>query len=283
VIGVTDGKHVDPVAGWSRLHGEDVSGSRVVVGWLRLVHALARRLDRVPPDVLSAAGVVVAAAAVSAAAPGGRWPLAALALVVLAAVLDGLDGAVALRTGRARPLGAVVDAVADRIADLCLVAVLVVLGAPGWSGALLGAVVLLHEYARARAQGAGMGSAGAVTVAEKPTRVIVAAVACAGAGTFPSGTPGTGWSWGAVSALVWGGCAAVGLVQLAVGIRRALSGRPWIDPAGPIRSATIAADRATSGSPPPGCAEPPTRYRPGTGPWLRGRSSAARGPLDEVP
>jgi phosphatidylglycerophosphate synthase len=240
---VTHGEqHEDPVAGWSRLHGEDVSGSRLVVGWLRVVHVLARRYDRVPPDVLSAAGVVVAAGAVGVAAAGGRWPLVAVLLVVATGVLDGLDGAVALRTGRARPLGAVVDAVADRLADLCLVAVLLALGAPEWTGAVLGAAVLLHEYARARAQGVGMGSAGTVTVAERPTRVIVAVVACAGAGAFPAGTPGTGWSWGVVLALVWGGCAAVGLVQLAAGIRRELSGRPWVDPAGSGRSDQVGDD-----------------------------------------
>ena len=229
---MTHGEDQDPVAGWSRLHGEDVSGSRVVVGWLRLVHRLAARVDRVPPDALSAAGVLVAAGAVAVAAAGGRWPLGALLLVVATGVLDGLDGAVALRTGRARPLGAVVDAVADRVADLCLVAVLVVLGAPGWAGAALAAALLLHEYARARAQGAGMGSAGAVTVAERPTRIIVVAVACAGAGTVPAGTPGTGWSWGAVSAVIWGACAVAGLVQLGAGIRRELSDRSWTDPSG---------------------------------------------------
>jgi CDP-diacylglycerol--glycerol-3-phosphate 3-phosphatidyltransferase len=227
---------VDPVAGWSRLHGEDVSGSRLVVGWLRLVHLLARPVERVHPDVLSVAGVVVAAGAVAVAAAGGRWPLAALVLVVGTGVLDGLDGAVALRTGRARPLGAVVDAVADRLADLCLVLVLWVLGAPGWWCAALGAALLLHEYARARAQSVGMGTAGAVTVAERPTRVVVVAVACAGAGLSPGGTPGTGWSWAAVSALVWAGCAVVGLVQLAAGVRRELSGRPWVDPAGSRRA-----------------------------------------------
>jgi phosphatidylglycerophosphate synthase len=223
---------VDPVAGWSRLHGEDVSGSRVVVGWLRLVHVLARRVERVHPDVISVAGVVVAGAAVAVAAVGGRWALLALVLVVATGVLDGLDGAVALRTGRARPLGAVVDAVADRLADLCLVLVLVVLGAPAWWCVALGAALLLHEYARARAQAAGMGSAGAVTVAERPTRVIVVAIACAGAGVAPGGTPGTGWSWAAVSALVWAACAVVGLGQLAVGIHRELAGRPWVDPTG---------------------------------------------------
>jgi CDP-diacylglycerol--glycerol-3-phosphate 3-phosphatidyltransferase len=217
----------DPVAGWSRLHGEDVSGNRLVVAWLRLVHALARRTERIHPDVLSVAGVVTAGGAVGAAAAGGRWPLLALVLVVAAGVLDGLDGAVALRTGRARPLGAVVDAVADRLADLCLVLVLLVLGAPAWWCAGLGAALLLHEYARARAQGAGMTSAGAITVAERPTRVIVVAIACAGAGIAPGGTPGTGWDWATVSAVVWAGCALVGLGQLATGIRRELAGRPW--------------------------------------------------------
>ncbi|WNV87600.1 CDP-alcohol phosphatidyltransferase family protein [Umezawaea sp. Da 62-37] len=229
---------VDPVAGWSRLHGEDVSTSRVVVIWLRVVHGLAagRFLGRVHPDVLSAASVVVAAAAVAVVAAGGRWPLAASALVLAAGVLDGLDGAVALRTGRARPLGAVVDAVSDRLADLCLVGILVVLGADSRLGVALGAGVLLHEYARAKAQSVGMGSAGSITVAERPTRIIVAVIACAGAGLAPTGTPGTGWDWGVVCGVVWAACAVVGGVQLVIGIRRELAGRPWVDPTGSATS-----------------------------------------------
>ncbi len=228
----------DPVADWSRRHGEDVSGNRLVVGWLRLVDRLAagRVLGRVHPDALSAAGVLVAAGAVWVAAAGGRWPLVALVLVVAAGVLDGLDGAVAVRTGRARPLGAVVDAVADRLADLSLVGVLVVLGADPRLGAALAASLLLHEYARAKAQGVGMGSAGAVTVAERPTRVIVVAVACAGAGLVPTGVPGLGWTWGSVCAALWAVGAVVGAAQLAGGIRRELGGRPWVDPAGPVAS-----------------------------------------------
>ena len=53
--------------------------------------------------------------------------------------------------------------------------------------------------------------------------------------------------------------------------------------AGPTRSATIFADSATIGSPPPGCADPPTRNSPGTGERLAGRSSAASSPCDAVP
>ncbi len=50
-----------------------------------------------------------------------------------------------------------------------------------------------------------------------------------------------------------------------------------------IMSATMRALDATSGSPPPGWLEPPTRYRPATGPRLAGRWNAARIPSDDVP
>src|SRR5215213_10252907 len=53
--------------------------------------------------------------------------------------------------------------------------------------------------------------------------------------------------------------------------------------AGPMRSATILAERVTRGSPPPGWADPPTRKRPGTGERLAGRRKAARGPFEELP
>ncbi|MFT7834549.1 CDP-alcohol phosphatidyltransferase family protein [Saccharothrix sp. BKS2] len=214
----------EPVEGWSRLHGQDVSGNRLAVGWIRFVHALARRLPGASPDALSVCGVLVAVAALGPAALGGRWALLSALLVVLSGVLDGLDGAVALRTGRARPLGAVVDAVADRLSDVALVGLLVVLGGPGWLGAAVGGALFLHEYARARAQGVGMTGAGAVTVAERPTRVVIVAVACLGAGAWPAGAPWLGWSWGAVCLALWAVVAVVGGVQLAVALRRGLAG-----------------------------------------------------------
>ncbi|MGZ8751057.1 MAG: hypothetical protein ACXWYP_09315, partial [Pseudonocardia sp.] len=83
--------------GWSALHG-GLTPSGLVRLWLHAVQGLARHgpVSRVPPDVLSVAGVAAAGGAVAVAAQGGRGPLAAAALVVLAGVLDGLDGAVAL-------------------------------------------------------------------------------------------------------------------------------------------------------------------------------------------
>jgi len=253
--------------GWSDLHGGvDVSGPARI--WLRGVQRLAASgpVSRVPPDALTAAGVLAVAGGAFAAMAGGRWPLLTALLVVLAGVLDGLDGAVALGTGRARPLGAVLDATADRVGDLLFAATLWLLGAPPVWCIAAAALVLLHEYVRARAQGVGMPGAGAVTVAERPTRIILVAVAALGAGTLPAGTPLTGWNWGTVCAIGWVAIGVAGLVHLTVGVVRHVPAAfpadvPPDSPAqaGPTSPATISADSATSGSPPPGCAEPPTR------------------------
>jgi CDP-diacylglycerol--glycerol-3-phosphate 3-phosphatidyltransferase len=206
--------------GWAALHG-GIRPSALVRLWLRGVQRVAAGpVARVSPDVLSVAGVAAAGGAAVVAAQGGRWPLVAAALVVLAGVLDGLDGAVALHTGRARPLGAVVDAVADRVGDLLLVATLAVLGAPPAWCVAAGALTLLHEYLRARAGAAGMPGVGALTVAERPTRLVLVTVACLGAGTLPGGTPLTGWDWATVCAIGWVMIGAVGLVQLSRGVAR---------------------------------------------------------------
>ncbi|NMO90202.1 CDP-alcohol phosphatidyltransferase family protein [Actinomycetospora sp. TBRC 11914] len=208
--------------GWSALHG-GIRPSPLVRGWLRVVRALAAGpVARVPPDVLSASGVVVLVGAGALAVVGPPWTVGTALLVVLAGVLDGLDGAVALRTGRARPLGAVVDAVCDRLGDLVLAGVLVVLGAPvGWAVATA-ALTFLHEYARARAQAVGMPGVGAVTVAERPTRLIVVALAAAGSAAFPAGVPGPGWAWGTTFAVTGVALGIVGLGQLASGLGRSV-------------------------------------------------------------
>ncbi|MCG5433308.1 CDP-alcohol phosphatidyltransferase family protein [Mycobacterium sp. MYCO198283] len=215
----------DPAdAAWSSLHG-GVQPSRVVRGWLRLVRALAGGpLLRVPPDALSAAGVVALAGAWWCAATPG-WAALAVPLIVAAGVLDGLDGAVALRTGRARPLGAVVDAVADRLGDSLLGAVLLALGAPlGWVAAAV-LLVFVHEYLRARAQSVGMPGVGAVTIAERPTRLIVVGLAAAGEALFPAGLPPVGWSGAATMAVTWTAIGVVGLGQLIAGVRRSIPPR----------------------------------------------------------
>ncbi|MCT7659326.1 CDP-alcohol phosphatidyltransferase family protein [Mycobacterium deserti] len=206
--------------GWSSLH-DGVQPSAVVRGWLRVVRTLAAGpVLRIPPDVLSAAGVLVLVGAWAAVA-GPGWPALAVPLIIAAGVLDGLDGAVALQTGRARPMGAVVDSVADRLGDVLLPAILLTLGAPPWWVAAALILVLLHEYVRSRAQVVGMPGVGTVSVAERPTRLIVVAMAAGGAAAFPA-VPGLGWGWGTTFAVTWTVVGVVGMLQLLIGVRRSI-------------------------------------------------------------
>lgn len=167
---------------WSRLHGGlDPRSSAWISGWVRLTHACARPLARrgVHPDVVTYAGVALTAAVPAIAALGAAWPLLALPVLVVAAVLDGVDGALAAQTGTDSAWGRVLDPFADRLSDLLLVLTLVVLGAPVWLGVLLGALTLLIESVRSTGQVAGVTGAGAITVWERPSRVIVPSFATA--------------------------------------------------------------------------------------------------------
>ncbi len=79
--------------------------------------------------------------------------------------------------------------------------------------------IFLLEYLRARAGNAGFDEVGVVTVAERPTRVIVLAPTLAVCGLWPEGA-----SIAAVAGpAVLLGLTAVGVAQLGVVVRRALA------------------------------------------------------------
>jgi phosphatidylglycerophosphate synthase len=217
---------------WSQLHG-GVPPRGLVGGWLRLVYLCARPFVvlGVPPNLITLLGPVLAAFALWPAAVGGRRVLAAVLLVVLSALVDSLDGAVAVLTDRVSRLGAVLDPVCDRVADLCFVGALWLvgagIGAGGGSGAsgwltgccLAGAVLaLLHEQVRASARANGMSEVGVVTVSERPTRVIVTAAFLLAAGLYPAAAT----DWATVGAVAWVGLGAIGLTQLGVAVGRRL-------------------------------------------------------------
>lgn len=217
---------------WAARHGLDPGGSAWVTGWARLTHACARPLarSRTTPDAVTVSAVGVTAAAVGVAAAGAAWPLLATVLVVLAAVLDGVDGALASQTGTATRWGQVFDPLADRCSDLLLLVTLGVLGAPWWLVSLAGATTLLLESVRSSAQVAGMHGPGAITVWERPSRVIVTAFATALAALAWVLARVAGWSGGlaadvaGVAAGVAVALSLVGLVQLLRAVRRALRG-----------------------------------------------------------
>jgi CDP-diacylglycerol--glycerol-3-phosphate 3-phosphatidyltransferase len=207
---------------WAPLHGGYEPAPASLAGrWLALAYRLARPLAArgVSPDVLTAWGVLVSAAVAAVAAPGGRWPLAAVGVVVLAGLLDNLDGAVAILSGRTTRWGYVLDSLADRLSDAAYLLALWLLGAPGPACVVGGSLMVLQEYARARAGNAGMGEVGVVTVWERPTRVILTAVLLLGCGLVPAHADLVA----TLGAAAWIGLGAIGLTQLLVVVHRRLA------------------------------------------------------------
>lgn len=204
---------------WSGLHGGyDPRGSLLVRSWLSATYVLARPLARtgVGPNALTAAGVLVSAAAAALAAGGGAaWLIGAGLAVVLSGLLDNLDGAVAVLTGRVTRWGYVLDSLADRVSDLLYLVALWLAGAEPAVCVAGGTLMILQEYARARAGAAGMTEIGVVTVWERPTRVIVTA-------SFLASGAALGDPWPALGAWVWAGLGVVGLVQLLRTVHRRL-------------------------------------------------------------
>ncbi|GAA0567377.1 CDP-alcohol phosphatidyltransferase family protein [Paractinoplanes ferrugineus] len=208
-------------AAWSRLHGgfDPATATPVVRGWVRTAYAIGSFLGRkrIGPSAVTTAGLILCLA-VPAVVSLGRWgTLAGAVVVLLAALADSLDGAVAVITGKASRLGYVYDSVADRIGEGTWLLAFWLAGAPGLVVAAAGAVSWLQEYARARATAAGMSEIGVVTVAERPTRVIL---------TIFGLLLGALYEWLITPVvIVWIALSVVGLAQLTVAVRRALGDR----------------------------------------------------------
>ncbi len=206
---------------WAPLHGgfEPRPGS-LAGRWLSLAYAAARPLAArgASPDALTAWGVLASASVPAIASAGGRWPLVATGVVVIAGLLDNLDGAVAILADRTSRWGFVLDSLADRLSDAAYLIALWLLGAPGPLCVAGGGLMGLQEYARARAGNAGMGEIGVITVWERPTRVILTAGLLLGSGLLPA----------SAEAIVTAGAAAwivlglVGLAQLLAVVHRHL-------------------------------------------------------------
>ena len=212
----------DYLAAWSRWHGDADTGRPLVRGWLTLAHTLARPLAGVPPIVATALGLAVAAAAVAPAVAGGGWLIVAGVLVGLSGLLDSLDGALAIGTGRASRRGFVLDSVVDRLTEAAYAGALWAAGAPGWLAVAYGAGCWLPDYLRARAGQAGVQETGALSVWERPTRVIMTGLTLTGAGVVAG--------LDAADAVVTSGAAVgsvlgvVAVVQLGLSLRRMLTG-----------------------------------------------------------
>jgi CDP-diacylglycerol--glycerol-3-phosphate 3-phosphatidyltransferase len=203
------------------LNTRDDRDSPSLRAWRRLAYAVAVPLVRIRarPLMITVVGLL-ASLAVPLVVSGA--PLAAAGLVLLSALAAAVGGTLAEIGARSSRIGAVYGAVADRIAEACWLAALWRLGAPAWVPATGWVVCWLHEYVRARAALAGMPQAAASTVAERPTRVVVAVLGLALAGILApldrELIAGTATAAGAIFTLL----ALTGLVQLLVVVRQAL-------------------------------------------------------------
>ncbi|HYT10606.1 MAG TPA: CDP-alcohol phosphatidyltransferase family protein [Mycobacteriales bacterium] len=206
---------------WAPLHGGYQPEEQALTGrWLAVAYTLAKPMAArgLSPDVLTAWGVLVSASAAAIASARGRWPLAAAVVVVVAGLLDNIDGAVAILAGRATRWGFVLDSLADRLSDAAYLVPLWLLGAPGPLCVLGGGLMGLQEYARARAGNAGMREIGVVTIWERPTRVILTALLLLGCGLLPRHADAIAFA----GAAAWVGLGGIGLAQLLLVVRRTL-------------------------------------------------------------
>lgn len=191
-----------PAQRWSALHhGIDPTAVPLLTPWLRLMWWLARPLRRVPPTAITVLGVVFAADAVLLAGP---WPPAAAVAVLVAVLCDGLDGAVAVVADRATALGARADAVADRLGDVALAAVLWRCGVPLALAAGCAALALMVDGARRLRRVPSR-----ITVGERPTWTICAVLACGSAAVTSAHWPVL------VCASVWVAAGFVAVLQVA--------------------------------------------------------------------
>lgn len=144
---------------------------------LKPVGANIRKVG-ITADHLTAAGVTIAAAASVAIANGALR--AGLLLLVLCALPDLLDGAVAKASGTAGPRGAFFDSVMDRITDALLlggVAWYLASTNPGRIAVLPLAVLaasMLISYERAKAEALGLDARGGLM--ERAERIIALGV-----------------------------------------------------------------------------------------------------------
>jgi CDP-diacylglycerol--glycerol-3-phosphate 3-phosphatidyltransferase len=204
----------DFLARWSAAHG-GIEPRGFVLGWLRIVHDAARPLARrrVPPWVLTTASAV-SGVAVPLAVLAGRWgALAGAVLAVCCALLDGLDGAVAVLTDTASAWGRVLDPLVDRLGDVAFLVALVLAGAPGWLAVGVGVLTLLQESVRASAH---LPDVGVVSVWERPSRVIVVSLGLLGTVVSP-GLPSA-----TIAVAIGAVLAVVGFTQVVVTVYRRL-------------------------------------------------------------
>ena len=213
---IRDVKYVDYEAAWSSLHGS-AQPTRLVRIWLQIMYLVTTPLIKFSPNHITVfAGALACLVMYVASVPALYWLVAVL--ILLLGVLDSIDGVIAVRTGKVTQWGTFLDSFVDRIVDVAIAVALFVAGAPLEVTLLALTMTLVHEYMRARAASVGYKHIGIVTVAEKPTRILLGVIAFSAL----SVAPGHNSTFLAICAWVWLGLASLALAQLFAVYRRKL-------------------------------------------------------------
>ena len=169
---------------WAQLHGTQ-SPKGLVRVWLRIAFFLSTPLTKFNPNLITAVGPVLMGAAIYfASSPNRNYFLASITVLVVGLV-DSFDGMVAVRTSKTSSWGAFLDGIVDRLIDVGIGILLIVLGAPVELAVLAMSIALIHEYMRAKASGIGYREVGVITPAEKPTRIALGVMFLFAAGLLP--------------------------------------------------------------------------------------------------
>ena len=206
-------KRVEFFEKWSELHG-GAAIKGIVKWWLSISYAISRPLVFIPPSLVTSSALVFAALYLS-------WVPAPLSILflVLTLLVDGIDGTVALLSGKVSKNGAILDAFIDRLVEAAWAYGLILMGAP-WKLVAVGwLAAFVQEYMRARAAGLGQSEVGIVTIAERPVRatVIFIALVAIAVGIADQQVSAT------VAAAIWSVMQVIALVTLFLSLRSRLT------------------------------------------------------------
>ena len=209
-------KYLDYESAWSTLHGE-AKPSAMIRLWLRFMFVVTTPLLRISPNTVTlSSGLFAIGLATLSREPAFYW-LVAIGIFLLG-ILDGVDGVLAVRRNQVTQWGAFLDSMVDRVVDVAIAAMLVFAGADALVVLIAVTLTLVHEYMRARAASVGYRLVGVVSVAEKPTRIILGVVAFTACSVVPGHAP----AFTTISAWVWLWLAFIGVTQLFTSYRKAL-------------------------------------------------------------
>ena len=166
-------KQADFFKTWSELHGNaKISG--IVRGWLTISYLLVKPLAKlkITPNILSIFGLLFGVLLYLNALT--NW---AVILLTLSLICDGIDGSLAIITGKASKWGAMLDSVVDRVTEFFWALTFIAIGANKYVVIAALLIASVQEYLRARAGGLGLSEVGVVTIAERPVRASILFVA----------------------------------------------------------------------------------------------------------